>query len=142
MSGSVIGACGVRVVHRVLYLLAVLVFVAPAIYLAQVWPRNPPALTEVDRARVEANSDSYRVTLPSGTRHELARSDVNGSNKRDAAIALVRSQLHDEYASYRHSWARFCFLLAGAFGVAMLLTFASQLISEAEEKLAAATSHP
>jgi hypothetical protein len=126
-----------------LYVLAALVFVAPAIYLAQVWLQNaPPALTEFDRARVEANIDSYRVTLPSGARYELARSDVNGSNKRGAALAMVRSQLHDEYASYWHSWARFWFLLAGAFGVAMLLTFASQLISEAEGELAAVTNHP
>ena len=132
-----------RVVHRVLYSLAALVFVAPAIYLAQVWPRNaPPALTEVDRAGVEASSNRYRVTLPSGARYEFARSGVNGSNKRAAAVALVRSQLHDEYESYRHAWARFWFLLAGAFGVAMLLTFASQLISEAEGEFAAATTHP
>jgi hypothetical protein len=126
-----------RVVHRVLYLLAALVFVAPAIYLAQVWPRNaPPTLTEVDRARVKANSDSYRVTLPSGARYELARSDVNGSNKRAAALALVRSQLSSEDSSYRHLWARFWFLLAGACGVAMLITFASQLIKEAETQSA------
>lgn len=132
-----------RVVHRVLYVLAALVFVAPAIYLAQVWPRNPPpALTEVDRARVEASSDGYRVTLPSGARYDFARSDVNGRNKRAATVALVRLQLHDEYASYRHSWARFWFLLAGAFGVAMLLAFASQLISEAEAEVAAAATHP
>ncbi len=131
-----------RVVHRVLYGLAALVFVAPVIYLAQVWPRKaPPALTEIDRARVEANSDSYRVTLPSGTRYAFARSDVNGSNKRGAALALVRSQLNDEYSSYRHLWARFWFLLAGAFGVAMLLTFVSQLISEAVAGLAQ-TAHP
>jgi hypothetical protein len=132
----------VRVVHRVLYVLAALVFVAPAIYLAHVWPRNaPPALTEFDRARVEANIDSYRVTLPSGARYELARSDVNGRNKRGAAVAMVRSQLHDEYVSYRHLWARFWFLLAGAFGVAMLLTFVSQLISGAVASLAE-TAHP
>ena len=132
-----------RVVHRVLYVLGALVFVAPAIYLTQVWPRNaPPALTEVDRARVEASSDRYRVTLPSGARYEFARSDVNGGNKRGAALALVRSKLHDEYESYWHAWARFWFLLAGAFGVATLLTFASQLISEVEGELAAATSHP
>ncbi len=126
-----------RVVHRVLYLLAALVFVAPAIYLARVWPRNaPPALTEVDRARVEAGSDGYRVTLPNGARYELARSDVNGSNKRAAALALVRSQLSSEDSSYRHLWARFWFLLAGACGVAMLITFASQLIKEAETQSA------
>ena len=70
-----------RVVHRVLYLLAALVFVAPAIYLAQVWPRSaPPALTEVDRARVEASTDGYRVTLPSGARYDFAGSEVNGGN--------------------------------------------------------------
>ena len=126
-----------RVLHWVLYGLAAVAFVAPAIYLIQVWPRKaPPALTEVDRARVEANSDGYRVTLPSGARYELARSDVNGGNRRGTALALVRSQLSDEYSSYRHLWARFWFLLAGAFGVAMLLTFVSELISEAVASLA------
>ncbi len=131
-----------RVVHRVLYVLEAVAFVAPAIYLIQVWPRKaPPALTEVDRARVEANSGGYRVTLPSGTRYKFARSDVNGSNRRGAALALVRSQLNDEHSSYRHLWARFWFLLAGAFGVAMLLTFVSQLIGEAVASLAQ-TAHP
>ena len=126
-----------RVVHWVLYGLAVLVFVAPAIYLAQVWSREtPPALTEVDRARVEANSNAYRVTLPSGAHYRFARSELNGSSKERAALALVRAQLASENSSYMHSWARFWFLLGGACGVAMLLTFASHLIKEAEAKSA------
>lgn len=126
-----------RVVLRLLYLLAVLVFVAPALYLAQVWPRKaPPAPTEVDRARVEANSNAYHVTLPSGAHYRFARSELNESNKRRAALELVRSQLASENSSYMHLWARFWFLLAGAFGAAMLLTFASRLIKDAEAKSA------
>lgn len=46
------------------------------------------------------------------------------------------SQLSSEDSSYRHLWARFWFLLAGACGVAMLITFASQLIKEAETQSA------
>ena len=131
-----------RAVHWLLYLLAALTFVAPAVYLVQVWPQKaPPAPTEVDRARVEASNDGYRVTLPSGARYQLARSDVNGSNKRHAALALVRSQLTSEYSSYMHMWSRFWFLLAGACGVAMLLTLASRLIEDAESKLVG-MAHP
>ena len=61
---------------------------------------------------------------------------MNGGNKRAATLALVRSQLSSEDSSYRHLWARFWFLLAGACGVAMLITFASQLIKEAETQSA------
>ena len=58
-----------RVVHWVLYLLAVLVFLAPAAYLINVWPRTaPPALAEVERARVDATDDGFRVILPTGAR--------------------------------------------------------------------------
>jgi len=75
---------------------------------------------DVDRARVEANNDGYRVILSSGARYQLARSKVDGSNKRRAAITLVRSQLASEYSSYMQIWSRFWFLLAGACGVAIL----------------------
>ena len=103
-----------RVVHWVLYVLAALIFLAPAVYLVQVWPREaPPATTEVDCARVEATSDGYQVILPSGARYQLARSDVTGTDKRGAALALVRSQIASENASYMHSWALFWFLIAG-----------------------------
>jgi hypothetical protein len=87
------------------------------------------------------SDDAYRVTLPSGARYHLARSDVNGSNKRHAALALVRSQLTSEYSSYMHMWSRFWFLLAGACGVAMLLTLASRLIEDAESRLVG-MAHP
>ena len=124
-----------RAVHWILYLLAATAFVVPAAYLVQVWPQKaPPGLREVDRARVEASDDAYRVTLASGARYQLARSDVSGSNKRRAALALVRSQLTTEYSSYMHMWSRFWFLLAGACGVAMLLTLASHLIEDAESR--------
>jgi len=123
----------VRAVHRVLHLLALLAFIAPAVYFVEVWPRKaPPAPAEVDHARLDASSDGYRVTLPSGARYQLARSDVNGSDKRHAALALVRSQLTRQNSSYMHLWARFWFLLAGACGVAMLLSLASRLIADAE----------
>ena len=126
-----------RVVHWVLYVLAALIFLAPAVYLVQVWPREaPPATTEVDCARVEATSDGYQVILPSGARYQLARSDVTGTDKRGAALVLVRSQIASENASYMHSWALFWFLIAGACGVAMLLTLASQLIEDAESRSA------
>jgi len=132
----------VLVFHRVLYLLAALVFVAPAIYLVQVWRQKaPPTPTEVDHARVEATEGAYRVILRSGTSYRLARQDVNGSNKRGAALALVRSQLTSEYSSYMHVWARFWFLLAGACGVAMLLTLVSRLVEEAESK-SVSLAHP
>jgi hypothetical protein len=110
-------------------------FVVPAIYLVQAWSQKaPPVPGDVDRARVEAKNDGYRVILPSGARYQLARSEVNGSNKRRAAIALVRSQLASEYSSYMQIWSRFWFLLAGACGVAMLLTLASGLIEDSESK--------
>ena len=79
-------------------------------------------------------NNGYRVILPNGARYELARSEANGSNKRRAAIALVRSQLASEYSSYMQIWSRFWFLLAGACGVAMLLTLASRLIEDTEAK--------
>ena len=124
-----------RAVHWVLQLLALLAFIAPAVYLVEVWPRKaPPAPAEVDHARVDASSDGYRVTLPSGARYQLARSDVNGSDKRHAALALVRSQLTSQNSSYMHLWARFWFLLAGACGMAMLFTLASQLIKDAQSR--------
>jgi hypothetical protein len=126
----------VRAVHWILYLLAVMAFVVPAVYLIQVWPQKaPPGPREVDRARVEASDDAYRITLPSGARYQLARSDVNGSSKRRAALALVRSQLSSDYSSHMHVWARFWFLLAGACGVAMLLTLASRSIEDAESRV-------
>ena len=125
-----------RAVHWLLYPLAALTFVPPAVYLVQVWPQKaPPAPTEVDRARVEASNDGYRVILPSGARYRFARSDVNGSDKKRAALALVRSQLSSDYSSHMHVWARFWFLLAGACGVAMLLTLASRLIEDAESRV-------
>ena len=131
-----------RAVHWILYLLAATAFVVPAVCLVQVWPQKAlPGPREVDRARVEASDDAYRVTLPSGARYHLARSDVNGSNKRHAALALVRSQLTSEYSSYMHMWSRFWFLLAGACGVAMLLTLASRLIEDAESRLVG-MAHP
>ena len=130
----------VRMVHWFLYLLATLVFVAPAIYLVQVWPRTaPPAPTEVDRARVEATSHGYHIILPSGANYLLARSEVIGSDKRGAAVALVRSQLVSENTAYRYSWASFWFLLAGACFVAMVLTFAGQLAKTAESRSAEMT---
>ena len=83
-----------RVVHWVLYVLVVLVFIAPAAYLIDVWPRGaPPALAEVEHARVDAINDGFRVILPSGARYLLARSEVNGTDKRRAVLSLVRSQL-------------------------------------------------
>jgi hypothetical protein len=125
----------VRIVHWFLYVLAILVFVAPAIYLVQVWPRTaPPATTEVDRARVEATSHGYRIILPGGASYQLARSEVIGSDKRGAAMARVHSLLASENSAHRHSWARFWFLLAGACFVAMVLTFASQLIKTSESR--------
>src|SRR5262245_44195450 len=115
----------VRVVHWILHLLAGLAFVVPAVYLAQALSQKaPPVPGDVDRARVEANNDGYRLSLPNGTHFQLARSEVNGSNKRLAAIALVRSRLSSEYSTYMQIWSRFWFLLAGACGVAMLLTLA------------------
>ena len=42
------------------------------------------------------------------------------------------AQLADK--SYKHSWARFWFLLAGACWVAMLFTLASGLMKEAESE--------
>ena len=124
-----------RVVHWILHLLAVMAFVVPAIYLVQAWSlKAPPVPRDVERARVEANNDGYRVILPSGARYGLARSEVDGSNKRRAAIALVRSQLASEYSSYMQIWSRFWFLLAGACGVAMLLALASRLIEDPESK--------
>jgi hypothetical protein len=79
----------VRVVHWILHLLAAMAFVVPAIYLVQAWSQKPPPVPgDVERARVEANNDGYRVILPSGARYRLARSEVDGSNKRRAAIAL------------------------------------------------------
>ena len=124
-----------RVVHWILHLLAAMAFVVPAIYLVQAWSQIPPPVPgDVERARVEANNDGYRVILPSGARYRLARSEANGSNKRRAAIALVRSQLASEYSSYMQIWSRFWFLLAGACGVAMLLALASRLIEDPESK--------
>ena len=124
-----------QVVHWILHLLAVMAFVVPAIYLVQAWPqKTPPTPEDVDRARVEANNNGYRVILPNGARYELARSEANGSNKRRAAIALVRSQLASEYSSYMQIWSRFWFLLAGACGVAMVLMLASRLIEDTEAK--------
>ena len=121
-----------RVIHWVLYGLAALAFVVPAIYLVQIWPqKSPPPATDVDRARVEASTDGYLVILPNGARYGLARSNVNGRNRRSAALAHVHSQLSDEYSSYSHAWARFWFILAAACGVAMLLTLVSQLVGEA-----------
>jgi hypothetical protein len=125
----------VRVVHWILHLLAAMAFVVPAIYLVQAWSQKPPPVPgDVERARVEANNDGYRVILPSGARYRLARSEVDGSNKRRAAIALVRSQLASEYSSYMQIWSRFWFLLASACGVAMLLAPASRLIEDPESK--------
>jgi hypothetical protein len=122
----------VRVIYWALHLLALLVFIAPTAYLVEVWPRKaPPAPEEVDRAHVDASSDGYRVTLPSGARYQFARSDLNRSDKRRAALAVVRSQLTSENSSYMRSWARFWFLLAGACGVAMLLTLVSHAIEDA-----------
>jgi len=132
----------VRAVHCVLYLFAASTFVAPAAYLIRVWPHKaPPAPAEVNRAHVEANSGGYNVVLPDGTRYQLLRSDVNGATKRRAALALVRSQLTSEYSSYRRLWARFWFLLAGACGVAMLLTLISSLIHNPEWRSVGA-AHP
>ena len=131
-----------RAVHWGLYLFAALTFVAPALYLVRVWPHKAPAApAEVNRAHVEASSDGYSVTLPNGTRYQFARSAVNGANKRRAALALARCQLSSDYSSYRHLWARFWFLLAGACGVAMLLTLASGLIKDAESRWAG-LAHP
>ena len=124
-----------RVVHWILHLLAVMVFIVPAIYLVQAWPQKaPPTPGDVDRALVEANNIGHRVILPNGARYELARSEANGRNKRRAAIAFVRSQLATEYSSYMQIWSRFWFLLASACGVAMLMTLASRLIEDAEAK--------
>lgn len=129
-----------RIVQTILLALALLIFVAPAIYLIQVWPRMaPPGSGEADRARVEADSDGYRITLPSGASYRLARAEVIGSDKRSAAVAIVRSRLVDENASYRQSWARFWFLLGGACFVAMLFAIASQLIKTAESASAGIT---
>ena len=131
-----------RAVFLILYLLAAMAFVVPAVYLIQVWPQKaPPGPREVDRARVEASENAFRVTLPSGARYQLSRSDVNGSDKRRAALAVVRSQLTSEYSSHMHRWSRFWFLLAGACGVAMLLTLASRLIENAESRSVGA-AHP
>ncbi len=131
-----------RAVHLILYLLAAMAFVVPAVYLIQVWPQKaPPGPREVDRARIEASEDAFRVTLPSGARYQLSRSDVNGSDKRRAALAVVRSQLTSEYSSHMHMWSRFWFLLAGACGVAMLLTLASRLIEKAESR-SVGVAHP
>jgi len=49
-----------------------------------------------------------------------------------AAIPPPDAQLADK--SYKHSWARFWFLLAGACWVAMLFTLASGLMKEAESE--------
>jgi hypothetical protein len=123
----------VRVVHWILHLLAAMAFIVPAVYLVQAWQHKAPLVPgEVDAARVEANSDGYRVSLPNGARYQLTRSEVSGSPKRGAAIALVRSRLSNEYSTYMQMWSRFWFLLAGACGVAMLLTFASQLLEDRE----------
>ncbi len=130
-----------RIVHWVLFLLAALVFVFPGIYLVEVWQNAPPAPKEVEHARVEASEETYRVTLPSGARYQLARQEVNGSHKRRAALALVRSQVTSDYSSYMHAWARFWFLLAGACGVAMLLALASRLIEDVETK-SVGMAHP
>ena len=49
-----------------------------------------------------------------------------------AAIAPPDAQHADKHSSYKHSWARFWFLLAGACWVAMLFTLASGFVKEAE----------
>ena len=127
-------------VRWVLYALAILVFIAPALYLIQVWPRKvPPAPAEVDRARVEATSHGYRIILPNGANYQLARSEVIGSDKRGSAVAFVRSRLATQYSSYRQAWARFWFLLAAACFGAMLLTFAGHLIKTATSRSARMT---
>jgi tetratricopeptide (TPR) repeat protein len=51
-----------------------------------------------------------------------------------AAIPRADAQLADKNSSYKHSWARFWFLLAGSCWVAMLFTLASGLMKEAESE--------
>jgi tetratricopeptide (TPR) repeat protein len=51
-----------------------------------------------------------------------------------AAIAPPDAHHAHKNSSYKHSWARFWFLLAGACWVAMLFTLASGLMKEAESK--------
>jgi hypothetical protein len=51
-----------------------------------------------------------------------------------AAIAPPDAQHADKHSSYKHSWARFWFLLAGACWVAMLFTLASGFVKEAESE--------
>lgn len=103
-------------------LLAVLVFVVPAVYLLEVWPRKaPPAPEEVNHAPIAIKNGTYHVSLPNGLVYEVSDPTAGVAGGSDKARNAVRSRIAGERSSFRQSWARFWYLLAGTFGLAALL---------------------
>ena len=76
------------------HVLAALIFLAPAVYLVQVWPREaPPATTEVDSLASRPPATAIRSSCPVVHVISWRGRDVTGTDKRGAALALVRSQI-------------------------------------------------
>jgi hypothetical protein len=106
-------------------LLAVLVFVVPATYLIEIWPRRaPPTNEQVERAAVEVKNGAYHVSFLSGADFKVSP-NVGGP---DEARNIVRAQIANERSAFRQSWAEFWFQLAGAFGVAIVLILINRAV--------------
>jgi hypothetical protein len=111
-----------RVTYRLTLLLAVLVFAVPAVYVLEIWPRKaPPSPEEVNHAPITIKNGAYHVSLPNGAVYEVRDPTAGVAGGSDKARNAVRSQIASERSSFRQSWARFWYLLAGTFGLAALL---------------------
>ena len=83
-----------RVTYRLTPLLAVLVFVVPAVYLLEVWPRKaPPATEEVNHAPIAIKNGAYHVSLPNGLVYEVIDPTAGVAGESDKARNAVRSRI-------------------------------------------------
>ena len=111
--------------------------------------RKPEAIASYSRALAikpdleDAKRGLERLTLLEGTalpappttpepRLESLKDDKPGLEKLALPVAIPPPDAHLADKSYKHSWARFWFLLAGVCWVAMLFTLARGLMKEAE----------
>ena len=81
-------------------LLAVLVYVVPAVYLLEVWPRKaPPAPEEVNHAPIAIKNGTYHVSLPNGLVYEVSDPTAGVAGGSDKARNAVRSRIAGERSS-------------------------------------------
>jgi hypothetical protein len=105
--------------------LAALVYLIPAAYLAAVLSRKvPPSDEQIERATIEIVDDAYHVTVPGKPSYIIDP----GARGPDQARERARSQAADERTSYHHLWGNFWLLLGAALLISALLTLARRIV--------------